>query len=140
MVDLYKSTGKFDVIAITDHILMKKDLLARAGRLATLGWRAFGVREEDYTAYREDIEAQGRRAWNWPISWTCGRRQTVTTSFPSQVSNTSVRGEQRLPQAQAFVLVEDLGAVREDLAGSEGCVAPERGHCAHPVPQRVVAA
>ena len=37
VVDLYGSTGKFDVIAITDHILMKKDLLARAGRIATLG-------------------------------------------------------------------------------------------------------
>ena len=37
VVDLYGSTGKFDVIAITDHILMKKDLLARAGRMATLG-------------------------------------------------------------------------------------------------------
>jgi predicted metal-dependent phosphoesterase TrpH len=32
VVDLYGRTGKFDVIAITDHILMKKDLLARAGR------------------------------------------------------------------------------------------------------------
>src|SRR5678816_4333682 len=42
VVDLYGSTGKFDVIAITDHILMKKDLLARAGRIATLGRRAFG--------------------------------------------------------------------------------------------------
>ena len=63
VVDLYGSTGKFDVIAITDHILMKKDLLARAGRLATLGRRAFGVREEDFTAYLEDIETQGRRAW-----------------------------------------------------------------------------
>jgi len=29
VVDLYGETGKFDVIAITDHILMKKDLLAR---------------------------------------------------------------------------------------------------------------
>jgi len=63
VVDLYGSTGKFDVIAITDHILMKKDMLARAGRLATLGRRAFGVREEDFTAYLEDIETQGRRAW-----------------------------------------------------------------------------
>ena len=40
VVDLYGSTGKFDVIAITDHILMKNDLLARAGRIATLGPRA----------------------------------------------------------------------------------------------------
>ena len=43
VIDLYGSTGRFDVIAITDHILMKNDLLARAGRLATLGRRAFGV-------------------------------------------------------------------------------------------------
>jgi predicted metal-dependent phosphoesterase TrpH len=30
VVDLYGKTGRFDVIAITDHILMKRDLLARA--------------------------------------------------------------------------------------------------------------
>ena len=49
VVDLYGSTGKFDVLAITDHILMKKDVLARAGRIATLGQRRFGVREVDLT-------------------------------------------------------------------------------------------
>src|SRR5262245_42680505 len=62
VVDLYGATGKFDVIAITDHILMKKDLLARAGRLATLGRRAFGVREHDFEAYLDDIHEQGERA------------------------------------------------------------------------------
>ena len=62
VVDLYGSTGKFDVIAITDHILMKKDLLARAGRIATLGRRAFGIREEDFDAYLEDIRKQAARA------------------------------------------------------------------------------
>ena len=62
VVDLYGSSGKFDVIAITDHILMKNDLLARAGRLATLGRRAFGVREDDFDAYLADVrqEAQAR--------------------------------------------------------------------------------
>jgi predicted metal-dependent phosphoesterase TrpH len=54
VVDLYGSTRKFDAIAITDHILMKRDLLARAGRLATLGRRAFGVREGDFQAYRKN--------------------------------------------------------------------------------------
>ena len=62
VVDLYGQTGKFDVIAITDHILMKKDLLARAGRIATLGRRAFGVREDDFPRYLEDIHAEARRA------------------------------------------------------------------------------
>jgi 3',5'-nucleoside bisphosphate phosphatase len=62
VVDLYGSTGKFDAIAITDHILMKKDLLARAGRLATLGRRAFGVREDDFAGYLTDIETQAKRA------------------------------------------------------------------------------
>ena len=62
VVDLYGRTGKFDVIAITDHILMKKDLLARAGRIATLGRRRFGVREEDFDQYLADIAAEGRRA------------------------------------------------------------------------------
>ena len=62
VVDLYGSTGKFDVIAITDHILMKKDLLARAGRIATLGQRRFGLREEDFDAYLSDIRTEGERA------------------------------------------------------------------------------
>src|SRR5688572_11606179 len=62
VVDLYGRTGKFDVIAITDHILMKKDLLARAGRIATLGRRAYGVRQDHFEAYLEDIRMQGARA------------------------------------------------------------------------------
>src|ERR1700752_433566 len=62
VVDLYGSTGKFDVIAMTDHILMKKDLLARAGRLATLGRRAFGVREQDFEHYLENVRAEAVRA------------------------------------------------------------------------------
>lgn len=62
VVDLYGSTGKFDVIAITDHILMKKDLLARAGRLATLGRRAYGVREDDFEAYLADVRQEAKRA------------------------------------------------------------------------------
>lgn len=62
VVDLYGRTGKFDVIAITDHILMEKDLLARMGRLATLGRRAFGVREDRFEAYLADIRAEGERA------------------------------------------------------------------------------
>ena len=62
VVDLYGRTGRFDVIAITDHILMKRDLLARAGRLITLGRREFSVTEERFQAYLEDIAAEGRRA------------------------------------------------------------------------------
>jgi hypothetical protein len=62
VVDLYGSTGKFDVIAITDHILMKKDLLARAAKLATLGRRAFGVRQSDFEAYLADIRKEAARA------------------------------------------------------------------------------
>jgi hypothetical protein len=62
VVDLYGASGKFDVIAITDHILMKKDLLARAGRIATLGRRAFGVRENDFDDYLADIRKEARRA------------------------------------------------------------------------------
>ena len=41
VVDLYGQTGRFDVIAITDHILMKRDLLGRVGRLASLGMKRF---------------------------------------------------------------------------------------------------
>jgi 3',5'-nucleoside bisphosphate phosphatase len=62
VVDLYGQTGKFDVIAITDHILMKKDLLANLGRVATLGQRRFGVVAEEFADYLADIEYEGRRA------------------------------------------------------------------------------
>jgi predicted metal-dependent phosphoesterase TrpH len=62
VVDLYGQTGKFDVIAITDHILMKKDLLARVGRMATLGRRNFGLKEEKFEEYLAEIRAEGKRA------------------------------------------------------------------------------
>ena len=64
VIDLYGQTGKFDVIAITDHILMKKDWLARAGRMATLGQRSFGVNEARFEEYLCDIRAEGKRAMN----------------------------------------------------------------------------
>jgi 3',5'-nucleoside bisphosphate phosphatase len=62
VIDLYGQTGKFDVIAVTDHILMKRDLLARVGRIAMLGRRRFGVREEDFDAYLADIHNGARWA------------------------------------------------------------------------------
>jgi len=62
VVDLYGRTGHFDVIAITDHILMKRDLLARAGRLASLGLRQFSVTEDRFDAYLADIEQEAARA------------------------------------------------------------------------------
>jgi predicted metal-dependent phosphoesterase TrpH len=62
VVDLYGRTGKFDVIAVTDHILMKKDVLARMGRLATLGRRRFGVEEASFDDYLADIRQEAARA------------------------------------------------------------------------------
>jgi predicted metal-dependent phosphoesterase TrpH len=62
VVDLYGQTGKFDVIAITDHILMRQDVLARIGRIATLGRRRFGVVEENFNAYLADIRVEAKRA------------------------------------------------------------------------------
>jgi hypothetical protein len=62
VVDLYGRTGRFDVIAITDHILMKRDLLGRAARLATLGTREFSVTEARFDAYMADIRSEAKRA------------------------------------------------------------------------------
>jgi 3',5'-nucleoside bisphosphate phosphatase len=62
VVDLYATTGRFDVIAVTDHILMRRDLLARAGRLASLGRRHFSVTEERFGDYLEDIRIEAQRA------------------------------------------------------------------------------
>jgi predicted metal-dependent phosphoesterase TrpH len=62
VVDLYGRTKRFDVIAITDHILMQRDMLARSGRLLTLGRKQFSVTEERFDAYLADIEAESQRA------------------------------------------------------------------------------
>src|ERR1700704_5062517 len=62
VVDLYGKTGRFDVIAITDHILMKRDLLGRAGRLASLGMKHFSVTAERFADYMADIAAEAQRA------------------------------------------------------------------------------
>jgi hypothetical protein len=62
VVDLYGRTGRFDVIAITDHVLMKRDLLGRAARFATLGRRRFSVTEDCFDTYLADIAAEAKRA------------------------------------------------------------------------------
>lgn len=62
VVDLYGQTGKFDVIAITDHILMRRDLLARAARLATLGRGKYSVTEDEFPRYLDDIAREADRA------------------------------------------------------------------------------
>ena len=62
-MDLYGSTGKFDVIAITDHILMKKDLLARAGPARDARPpRVRRARSRTSTHYLENVRAEARRA------------------------------------------------------------------------------
>ena len=63
VVDLYGQTGRFDVIAITDHILMKRDVLKRAGRIASLGLKHFSVTEERFSPYLADIAEEADRAW-----------------------------------------------------------------------------
>jgi 3',5'-nucleoside bisphosphate phosphatase len=62
LVDLYGQTGSFDVIAITDHILRKQDLLARAGRIATFGRRQYSVTEESFADYLGEIAEEAVRA------------------------------------------------------------------------------
>src|SRR5215510_4889065 len=62
VVDLYGKTRRFDVIAITDHILTRRDMLARAGRLMSLGRREFSVTEERFEGYLADIEREAKRA------------------------------------------------------------------------------
>jgi predicted metal-dependent phosphoesterase TrpH len=62
VVDLYGQTGRFDVIAITDHILMKRDFLGRLGRWASLGRKQFSVTEDRFEAYLADIASEAERA------------------------------------------------------------------------------
>ncbi len=62
VVDLYGQTGRFDVIAITDHILMKRDILKRAGRIASFGLKNFSVTSECFDDYLGDVAAEADRA------------------------------------------------------------------------------
>jgi predicted metal-dependent phosphoesterase TrpH len=62
VIDLYGRTGRFDVIAITDHILMKRDMLGRAARFATLGRRQFSVTADRFQDYLDEIAHEAKRA------------------------------------------------------------------------------
>jgi predicted metal-dependent phosphoesterase TrpH len=80
VVDLYGRTERFDVIAITDHILMTRDLLARAGRLASLGYRQFSVTPDRFQAYLEEIDTEARRAKRHMACCDSQRRDRRITS------------------------------------------------------------
>lgn len=60
--DLFGQTGHIDAIAITDHVLMARDVLGRVGRAASFGRRQFSVRAEDFEAYLAEIAEEGARA------------------------------------------------------------------------------
>jgi len=62
VIDLYGRTKRFDVVAITDHILMERDLLARAGRWISLGRREFSVTAARFEEYLREIETEAKRA------------------------------------------------------------------------------
>lgn len=62
LIDLYGQTGAFDVIAITDHILRKHDLLAKAARVATFGTRRYTVMKESFDEYLGEIAEEAQRA------------------------------------------------------------------------------
>src|SRR5262245_38980265 len=62
MIHLYVRTGRVDAIAITDHILMKRDMLARAGKLASLGYRDFSVTPQRFDQYLAEIAHEAERA------------------------------------------------------------------------------
>ena len=61
VVDLYGQTGRFDVIAITDHILMKRDL-GRPSRQASVGSTKRSVTAQQFDGYLDDIATEAKRA------------------------------------------------------------------------------
>jgi hypothetical protein len=62
LIDLYGQTGRFDVVAITDHVLRRTDALARLARAATFGRRRYSVFEHDFADYVGEIAAEAQRA------------------------------------------------------------------------------
>ena len=97
VVDLYGKTGRFDVIAITDHILMKRDLLARAGRMASLGYRAlFGHRKiaSRPTSPTSPPRRSGRSACTTCSSFPAPRsRRTTSAARRTRTSSRSTSRE-----------------------------------------------
>jgi hypothetical protein len=218
VIDLYGKTGHFDVVAITDHILMKRDLLARAGRLASLGYCQFSVTEDRFDAYLDEISSEAVRAkrlYNMlvipgaeitqnhirsrknshivalnlkkyisadqpaddilkdirrqgaehrlpsappdhaprrdrhvlPLGSPQARRRTGgrlgggqsrRPVFGNEPEALPVRREQRLPQAETPLLVEDACAMRETVGHDCAGAAFERGRRAHVVSQRLM--
>lgn len=62
VVDLYGKTGRFDVIGITDHILMERDRLPPVGRMASMGRGPFSVTADRSAAYLREIATEAQRA------------------------------------------------------------------------------
>ena len=102
VVDLYGSTGKFDVIAITDHILMKKDLLARVGRMATLGLQRFGLSEPDFDAYLAEIQSEGERS---------AKRYGMLVIAGAEVTQNRLRGRKNSHHRARYQEVHQRGSI-----------------------------
>jgi len=100
VIDLYGQTGKFDVIAITDHILMRKDVLARMGRAATLGRRSFGIEEDEFrtTSLKSGARPDGRTASTACSSFRA--RRSRRTGFAGASTRTSSRSTSRSTSAR----------------------------------------
>ena len=131
VVDLYGATGKFDVIAITDHILMKKDLLARAGRMATLGPPRFGVREDDFDAYLDGHRGGGvARADAVRHAGGSGRRGDAEPPARQARTRTSSRSTSSTTSAPISRRDAILREIRRQDALSIACHPHHRTHAA----------
>ena len=91
VVDLYGETGKFDVIAITDHILMKKDLLARpAGSRRSAGVLS-GCAKRTFDDYLADIRTEASRALRkYGMLVIPGAEVTQNASVPRRTPTSSL--------------------------------------------------
>ena len=61
------------MIAITDHILRKNDVLAKAARVATFGRRRFSVLESSFSEYLGEIAEEAQRAKRLSACVAAGR-------------------------------------------------------------------
>ena len=76
--------------------------------------------------HRKELGGSGRRL---------GGGQSRRFVFGDEPEALSVRGEQRFSQGQASLLVEDAGAVGEDMAGRQDCAQVERQRRHHALPK-----
>ena len=114
------------------------DILKEIRRQGALEHRLPSASPDDAARRNRDVLSLGPPQAGGRAGRRVGSREPRRSVLGDEPEALPVRREQRLPQAEAPVLVEDARAVREELGGDRGRAAVERRRRAHALSQRLV--